>query len=915
MPQASRPPGAADHAACRSMPDHKSKRSTPDHASRRPTPVGNRPFRWDDGDRMDASAPPRGTCRWVMGTRNSPRRPGMPTTVRPRGPALIVGDNVVADAWVERFVRWGQSAIKLPQDLSLAELDRFLDDLWSGSFTPHLFLTTPHDPDAAFATEDVGHWNRRRRDGLEVPYRVCQRWMQTAIDRGAMEDASLVTMIRGGGQFGFQVDAPESLARQSGESGGMSGLTKAMLIEAWMRGFRKTPMLVIDSMTEDPQRLVDGAVAEWAVPSHDEEVAVDGDTRGVVTVRPRPIERPSSSQAGSATRVRRGSRWVVAGGARGITAYVAMELAQRHNLELHLLGMAPPPQIDPQTAQKAADDRLALRRATYQRVQREGGNPVKFWRQFEKALEIDETLRKCASLGIAAKYHSVNVSDAEQTARLMATIRHDFGPIHGVIQGAGSGQDARFDRKRPDKVRQCLSAKIDGTASLAAATQADPLDWFVGFGSISGRFGANGHTDYSAANDMMAKMITRLGASRPNTRCTTFHWHAWGDIGMATKPEAKLALDMIGMEFMPAEEGLRHFLDELEHGGDESEVLITDRRYVRKFFAAELVRHGERVRSSAASDPNADHVGTALVSADFRPDEGPSAGTSVTLCPTTDPFLREHRVGGRPTLPMVIAIEMMVETAAAAFGSHSFADPDDRSSLVIGPIVAHAPLKFAQLEPMAVEIGFDRDSKRCWVQSDLRRRDGRLVQSGRLHFEAVFEPHFSRQSGEAALDQWMGSEPASPPHADRSPVPYPEIESLSEAGESNVPIYHGPPLRCLQNYAVDDRSLRGTIVAPSPLELAGDHRRLDGWHLPAAVADAALYAAGLLAHHVHGHASLPVRIEGLRIGRSPDPGEPLEVRVWMHAADATGGDMSVAVRGQNGDMILRMHGYRVGWLR
>ena len=865
----------------------------------------------------------------MMGTRTSPRRPQMPTTVTPRGPALIVGDNAVADAWCERFARWGQPATKLPQGLDPEGLERFLDDLWSEAFTPHLFLTTPHDHAATFATDDVSHWNRRRRDGLEVPYRVCQRWMQTAIDLEAMDDASLITMIRGGGCFGFQMDAPESLENQSAESGGMSGLTKAMLIEAWMRGYRKTPMLVIDSMTRDPERLIEGAIAEWAVPSHDEEVAVDGNERAVVSVRPRPIKRPDPSALGQSTsvdpltgtsqptRVRPGSRWVVAGGGRGITAYVAMELAKRHGLELHLLGMAPPPNIDPETAERAAADRLALRRATYQRVQREGGNPVKYWRQFEKALEIDETLRKCHEAGIAATYHSVNVSDAEETARTIANIRRDFGPIHGVIQGAGSGQDARFDRKRPDKVRQCLSAKIDGTASLAAATRDDPLEWFVGFGSISGRFGANGHTDYSAANDMMAKMITRLGATRPDTRCTTFHWHAWGDIGMATKPEAKLALDMIGMEFMPAEEGLRHFLDELEYGGDENEVLITDRRYVRKFFAAELVRHGERARIDATENTQADRPGTALISADFEPGDARGGGTSVTLCPSTDPFLREHRVGGRPTLPMVIAIEMMIETAAAAFGVSSFAPPNDDHSarFTIGPIVAHTPLKFAQLEPMAVEIGFDRDTKRCWVQSDLRRRDGRLVQSGRMHFEAAFGNDPQQADGEGASANTSRSDSAFDRPIEINAVPYPDIESLSDAEKSEIAIYHGPPLRCLQNYAVRDATLQGTLITPSPLELAGDHRRLDGWYLPAAVADGALYAAGLLAHHVHGHPSLPVRIERLELGRAPDPGEPLDVRVALLDADEAGGNLSLAVAGQNGDPILRMHGYRVGWLR
>ena len=213
-------------------------------------------------------------------------------------------------------------------------------------------------------------------------------------------------------------------------------------------------------------------------------------------------------------------------------------------------------------------------------------------------------------MGIQATYHSVDVSDAQEVKQLVDQIRQTDGPIHGVIQGAGSGQDARFDRKRPEKVRQCLQAKIDGCAALAAATAEDPLEFFIGFGSISGRFGANGHTDYSAANDMLSKMIGRLSVQRANTRCFTFHWHAWGDIGMATKPEAKLALDMIGMEFMPAAEGLQHFLNEIEHGGEESEVLITDRRYVRKFFPDDAMDCADQSQpdSQPSSFPDAEPI-------------------------------------------------------------------------------------------------------------------------------------------------------------------------------------------------------------------------------------------------------------------------------------------------------------------
>ncbi|MFN9916454.1 MAG: KR domain-containing protein, partial [Pirellulaceae bacterium] len=176
-----------------------------------------------------------------------------------------------------------------------------------------------------------------------------------------------------------------------------------------------------------------------------------------------------------------------------------------------------------------------------------------------------------------------------QLRATLQTIRSLSGPIRGCLHGAGVGQDARFDRKLPEKVDQCLAAKIDGALHLMEATQHDPLEYFIGFGSISGRFGANGHTDYSMANDGLAKFISWYRHQRPEVKAVCFHWHAWGDIGMATKPETKLALEMIQMQFMPATEGLAHLLREIEGGAPQSEVLITDDRYYRMFYPAETV--------------------------------------------------------------------------------------------------------------------------------------------------------------------------------------------------------------------------------------------------------------------------------------------------------------------------------------
>ena len=353
----------------------------------------------------------------------------------------------------------------------------------------------------------------------------------------------------------------------------------------------------------------------------------------------------------------RGGTWVCTGGARGITAFVAEELAKRFELKLHLLGTAPVPDFDPAWRDLDEAGTRRLKAQVMTRARDAGQNPVKSWQNTEKALEIDATLRRFSQLGIDAHYHCCDVADRQQVNATLDEVRRISGPIEGVLHGAGVGKDARFDRKQADKVHQCIAAKVDGSLALMAATQRDPLKYFVGFGSISGRFGANGHTDYSLSNEMLCKQIDWFKRLRPDVKAIGFHWHAWGDVGMATKPETRLALEMIDMQFMPAQEGMRHLIAELEGDSDATEVLITDDKYYRAFYPAETLV------ASASSGEAAVMRTPMLVAATSKSADEWSFTAQVN--PARDPFLAEHKLDGAPLLPFVAAAEMLMEAAAS----------------------------------------------------------------------------------------------------------------------------------------------------------------------------------------------------------------------------------------------------------
>ncbi len=793
------------------------------------------------------------------------------------GTAVVVGDNPVARQLEARLSSAGVQAIRMVGDdhpTSLA--DRFRA-LAQKQVIPHLFITTPWDQDAAISL-DRQHWQSRRNPGLLGNFWLAQAWLAHVTEHGIADDAHLVAVTTLGGDFGF------SGSLHSAEGGGLAGLLKSMVIETWTQGIRPLPVKVLDcDINQSPAEVVGNIWQELAISNYDFEVSYRGGLRHVVRAIARPL-------TGDRQSIEAGGTWICTGGARGITAYVAEQLARRYDLKLHLLGTAPPPNFDPSWRDLDEAGLRALKAQVMTQAREQGGNPVKAWQNTEKALEIDATLRRLAGLGITAHYHSCDVADRQAVQAIVERARQLTGPIQGILHGAGVGKDSRFERKQADKVEQCIAAKVDGALSLMAATQADPLKYFVGFGSISGRFGANGHTDYSLANEMLCKQIDWFSRQRPEVTAVGFHWHAWGDVGMATKPETRLALEMIDMQFMPAAEGIEHLLAELECGAGEREVLITDDRYYRMFFPAETLVSG--TSSTPADNQRTSKLAAPLLDREITPQGGGQRAFSVELDPTRDPFLTDHTLDGRPLLPFVVAAEILREAADQHLAC---------SSLMLRDIEATNGLRFFHDGPQQVRVEVNTsaiDHVHCQLYSDFRARDGRLVDANRRHFHCVAAPANEDLTGNTKVEI--------PTAVDWSSVSYPTADSQ---------FYVGWPLQRLRKFALLEGALVGKILAPALIELAGSDRDVSGWKIPSAALDACLFATGILAwQQVAAGSALPVRMGALSLGRLPFPGESLEVHVRLNTAEAGKASFDFSLYGVNHELILDCLDYQVAWL-
>ena len=476
--------------------------------------------------------------------------------------ALVLGDNSDSQALVANLRNKGLDVqvIAGASDplAAAAEVER----IWQAGPIEHLFVLTARDgADAPYRDELA--WNQRRQAGLLVPFAVCQKWFERAYANKDSVQPTLVAVTALGSDFGQR---GEFVAL---EGGGISGLLKAVVVET--NGQLKVK--VLDMPSDYPSdHLASDVIAELESGDSDVEVSYNhARQRSIVRARRQPASAlPLRS-------IPHGSTWILTGGARGITAYVARELGARFGLRLHLLGSSPTPQIDPAWRNLSPEGLKQLKaQQVASQTGRPGVSPAEAWARVERALEIDRNLRDLARRGIQATYHACDISNRKQLAQVIASIRAVDGSVCGVIHGAGVESASKFPKKKLDLVAKAIAVKVDGAAGIASLLSDDPPQFFVGFGSTSGRFGGLGQTDYSLANDLLTKFISRYRHEHPQCTAVAIDWSSWGDIGMSARPESKFALQGLNVRFMPPAEGLDHLIDELQAQGSDAEVVIVD---------------------------------------------------------------------------------------------------------------------------------------------------------------------------------------------------------------------------------------------------------------------------------------------------------------------------------------------------
>ncbi len=555
--------------------------------------------------------------------------------------------------------------------------------------------------------------------------------------------------------------------------------------------------------------------------------------------------------------VQAGQVIVATGGGRGVTAAVAVALAQAYQPLLVLLGRSP--ELTPEPAWlEALSEESAIKRAILAHASGKM-HPKEIEEQYQAVMagrELRTTLARVEAAGGKALYRSVDIRNGAAVSALLSDIRRDHGPIRGIIHGAGVLADRLIVDKTREQFAQVYGTKVSGLRTLLAATAGDELRFIALFASTTGRFGRTGQVDYSVANEVLNKLAQSEARRRPGCRAVSINWGPW-DGGMVT-PALKKVFAGEGIGLISLAKGSELLIRELACDGPVEVVALAGTAGIAGISP-----------SPARTKPLAEAFSLTLGVADY-------------------PFLRSHVMDGKAVLPMAMIVEWL--SHGALHGNPGFRFHGFNNLRVCKGVI------FEPNRPYTLQIMAGRAEKRDSLHIVTVELIGNGTE-GRSVLHAKGEIVLARQ-----LPEGIRSIP------DLPAAPYTPLEGRIYNPQR---LFHGPELQGIRQ--VDSCSPKGIAAlvgsAPQPAAWIKQPFRSD-WLSDPLVIDCAFQLMILWSFERFGSGSLPCFAGRYRQYHDsfPADGVQIVVRVTAEREHGATADMEFLDR-QSGKLVARLEGY------
>jgi acyl transferase domain-containing protein/NAD(P)H-dependent flavin oxidoreductase YrpB (nitropropane dioxygenase family) len=782
--------------------------------------------------------------------------PGAGTEAAPLRPGCVLltddGGGLAAAVARQLVAANRQVALLSEADLRDAESVRAAVDKARvhGSGIAALLHLAPLADAPVFPGIDPRTWGRRQEIELRALLFLLQA-LQPELKEADGAPLRILAASRGGGDFSASADEAAQPWR-----GGLAGMLKVAAREFERGWFRAVDF--------DRAPDAEGLLAELAAPGPVEVGRRSGARLGLeVAAAPLHDAAPDAPAGQVASPLGPRDVVLVTGGARGITAEVAVEIAARTGATMVLLGRTPPPPAVEPEATAAHTAPADLRKALLEGARRLGApvTPKEIEARLKQILadrDIRATLEACGRTGASAEYVPCDVRHPADLERVIRAVVARHGRIDAVVHGAGVIEDRLIADKSAESFDRVVATKTAPLLTLARLLDPGSLKLLLLFSSTSGFFGNTGQVDYAAANEILNRMARRLKSLWP-ARVVAINWGPWSGAGMVTPEVARqFRARGVGMVTVPA--GRAAAWREIARHDGPVRVLVGPGAWNRPApdAAARIdatpagattrvdLEAAEALRVVSAAAPATPLLERQSV---VRSDDG-GVEARVLLDPARHPYLDHHRIDGKAVLPLAVAMELMTETAAAAAPS--------------GWHVTHV-LDLRMFSGVLIENGARE------IAVTAARENGHGAEgTWRVRIADPKVPARKLYEATVRLSAARPDPPAAPP---LPAIAAPCGVSVTEAYDRWT--FHGPALQVIEELRrVDVRGVDAVVRPSSPRTIAGASS--PGWLIDAAMLDAGPQIATIWSRYHQDVTVLPNRIACYhRYG--PLAGPPAEV--------------------------------------
>lgn len=459
----------------------------------------------------------------------------------------------------------------------------------------------------------------------------------------------LLTATRLGGAYAF--DGASSEFWPGGAS--VCGLVKSVARE-WSDVVCRAVDFAQDAGAED---IADSLLQELLTDGGPIEVGY----RDVTRLALRPIGAELATRAAGIALTNE-SVVVLTGGARGITAEVATEMAKRFACRLVLIGRTSEPQGNETADTAELNEPRDLKAALMGRLKASGTAPTP--KQVEAAYrkllgerEIRGNLATMRAAGSEVIYRAADVSDHAAIGAILDEAYDRFGRVDGVVHGAGVIEDKLIRDKTGESFDRVVTPKVQGALALVKAIRPETLQFMTFFSSVSARYGNRGQCDYAAANEVLNKLAVWLNA-RWQARVTSLNWGPWESSGGMVSAELAKRFAEAGVHVIDRPAGRAACVDEL---------LFGDKTDVEVVFGGPLDGVIEAGASSVdtANSGQAEAMPLLGTQSEMIANGSGHAVVNRVFGPRHDVYLWDHQLEGVPVMPMAMMMEFLSEVGAS----------------------------------------------------------------------------------------------------------------------------------------------------------------------------------------------------------------------------------------------------------